>query len=104
VHECWTTIDILLGLKYEVAFFSSLMNGVRAMKESTTYQRILEEGQAIGKMLGWRSALLRLGTKKFGPPDAKTKLAIEAIDSLDQLDDLVERCLVVSTWTELLAN
>ena len=49
--ELWSAAYILMGLRYESAMVQSLLRGVVNMKESSTYQAILEEGEAIGKTL-----------------------------------------------------
>ena len=38
-----------MGLKYERPFVNELLKGVCDMKESVTYQGILEKGEAIGE-------------------------------------------------------
>lgn len=43
---------ILMGLRYESAMVQTLLRGVGQMRESTTYQAILEEGKAEGIALG----------------------------------------------------
>jgi hypothetical protein len=48
----WSAVYILMGLRYENALVHSLFRGVMNMKESTTYQAILEEGEAIGVAKG----------------------------------------------------
>lgn len=73
------------------------------MKESTTYQAILEEGRSEGIVEGEKKALLLLGTRRFGPPDAATRAAIVSLDSIGKLDQLTARLLDVSSWDELLA-
>lgn len=119
----WTSTYILLGLRYSREFASQLLRGVRAMKESTTYQAILEEGAAKGRaegrvegrVQGWaegeakgradeaRQLLLRVGRKRWGTdPDAKTLSTLQAIQELPQLEQLTERILDVSGWQELL--
>ncbi|HZP85013.1 MAG TPA: DUF4351 domain-containing protein [Chthonomonadaceae bacterium] len=47
--------------------------------------------------------IFRQGGKRFGPPDAQTQSAIEAMTSLEQLEQLAERLLEVENWQELLA-
>src|SRR5579871_2239564 len=44
----WTAAYLLMGLRYERRLIHRLLKGVRGMKESTTYQEILEEGEAKG--------------------------------------------------------
>jgi hypothetical protein len=72
------------------------------MRESDTYQAILDEGREEG-LNALRRALLRLGRKRFGEPDEETRQAICAIRDPDRLEELSERLLDVSTWDELLA-
>jgi predicted transposase YdaD len=96
----WTSTYLLMGLRYRPGVAAQLLQGVRAMKESSTYQAILDEGRAEGV----RRVLLLLGGKQFGPPDARTRAAIEAITTPDRLERLTERLLDVSSWEELLAS
>jgi predicted transposase YdaD len=116
----WTATYVLMGLRYPPAVAAKLLQGVRAMKESATYQAIVEEGRALGiqegKRLGiqeGRSGGLREGmkrslelmaTKRLGPPDAATSSALETVTELGQLERLLERLPDVSTWQELLAG
>ncbi len=51
-----------------------------------------------------RALLLKLGTKRFGPADAATEAAVNALDDLDHLDRLAVALLDVTTWAELLAT
>ncbi len=69
------------------------------MEESTTYQALLTKGRAAEA----RDLILRLGGKRFGPPDEATEAKIAAIDSVDRLEHLAERLLEVENWDELLA-
>jgi len=66
------------------------------MEESATYQAILAEGE--------RRLLLLMGTKRFGPPDAPTRAAIERLDSPQSLEQLSERLLEAASWEELLTS
>ncbi|WP_394794650.1 Rpn family recombination-promoting nuclease/putative transposase [Armatimonas sp.] len=62
-----------------------------------------EKGRTQGRSDEARSLVLRLGTKRFGGPEASTLAALEAAD-LARLEVLVDRLLEVETWAELLAN
>jgi hypothetical protein len=73
------------------------------MRESTTYQAILAEGEARG-IAKMREALLVIGSKRFGEPDPSTRAAIASMDDLDHLTALVERALDVETWSDLLSG
>lgn len=94
----WTTTYLLMGLKYTPEFSEKLLQGVRNMKESSTYQFILQEGREEEG----RRMLIRLGTKRLGDPDPKILSRLEGITSLQQLEELADRLLEVETWQELL--
>jgi predicted transposase YdaD len=103
----WTAAYVLMGLKYERGLAGKLLQGVLGMKESVTYQAIVEEGEAKGeargKVQGECRLLLRLGTKKFGEPSAAVRKAIEGITEIDQLEQLSDRLLEAATWDELMS-
>ena len=85
------------------------------MKEYTTYQAILEEGEARGRVEGEargrvegkaeeaRNLIIRLGSNRFGPPDASSLAVLEAITSLERLEQMADRLLEVENWNELLS-
>jgi predicted transposase YdaD len=101
----WSAAFILLGLRYSAALAAQLFRGVVSMKESSTYQAILEEGRAEGRIEGAvaeaRKVLRRLGDKAFGPPDARTAAAIERLDDLAQLEELLDRLGAATNWQAL---
>ncbi|MBI3469541.1 MAG: DUF4351 domain-containing protein [Planctomycetes bacterium] len=70
------------------------------MKESVTYQEIVEEG----RLDKGRKDILRIGTKRFGKPSRKMRQTISQISDLDRLDALLDRVLEVSSWNELLGE
>jgi len=74
------------------------------MKESDTYQAILEEGKIEGKMEASREHVLRLGRRKFGPPPPAVQSALEVVSDVERLDRLVDRILDASNWEDLLAT
>jgi hypothetical protein len=115
--KLWAATYVLMGLRYPKELTAQLLQGVRGMKESVTYQAILAEGEARGEARGeakgraqglteglkaLRNALLALGEKQFGAPDQPTRTAVEAIADPVRLERLLERVLDVSTWAELL--
>src|SRR5579884_337636 len=89
----WGAAYILLGLRHSPALAAQLFRGVMSMKESSTYQAILEEGRAEGQIQGAlaeaRKVLRLLGEEAFGPPDARTLAFIERMDDLAQLEDFL---------------
>ena len=96
----WTATYVLMGLRYSPGAARQLLQGVRVMRESSTYQAILDEG----RLEEAQAIVLRQGRKRFGPPDARTSAAIESITDLERIEQLSERLLDVSSWDELLAT
>jgi hypothetical protein len=85
----WTATYLLMGLRYSDELTRELLEGVQTMQESVTYQAILRKG-------GVREAqrlLLRMGTKRFGEPDAAALAALDAIQDIERLESLGERFL-----------
>ena len=89
---------VLLGLRFTPDMARMLLREVLEMKESTTYQAIVEEGRAEEA----RQFLLRLGRKRFGQPGAEVVTTIQAIPDVRRLEELGERLLEADTWQELL--
>lgn len=100
----WTTTLLLLGLKLTKSGAFALLEGVRKMRESTTYMAILEEGAEEGARREARRILLRLGEKRFGAPDAATQARLNAITPVERLEQLTLRIFDVENWNALLAE
>jgi predicted transposase YdaD len=106
----WAAAYILSGLRYSPALAAQLFRGVVSMKESSTYQAILEEGRVEGRLEGRaegaiaeaRRVLRRLGDRRFGVPDPRTDAAISAIADLTRLEELLDHVLTASSWEDLL--
>ena len=101
-----------MGLRYTSNQIKEMLKGAREMRESVTYQAILEEGREIGREIGReegreigvRKTLLLLGGKRLGEPSESTLAKIQAITDLTQLEQLALRLLEVESWSELLAE
>jgi hypothetical protein len=102
----WTTTDIRMGLRFDKAFIARLMKGVPGMnlRESVTYQAILEEGREEGRIEAYRETLLRQATRRFGAPDEPTRARVEAMADEAQLEALLDRVLDAAGWVDLLAG
>jgi predicted transposase YdaD len=100
----WTATYVLMGLRYSEAVAERLLQGVRDMKESVTYQKIVDEGRVEGREEEARVLLLRLGRKRFGPPSPEAEAALAGITAIERLETLSERLLDVENWEELLAG
>ena len=90
------------------------------MKESVTYQAILEEGEAKGLEKGLeqgleqgkiegalaeiKKLLRRLGEDHLGAPDAATAQALEQLNDLPRLEEMLVRLTHIHSWQELLGR
>ena len=77
----WTAADVLMGLRYPPGLVTQLLRGGYGMKDSVTYQAIVEEGEVKDR----HAVLLQLGRKRFGPPDFAVETALRNIIDLDRL-------------------
>lgn len=92
-----------------------MLPGVRNMRESATYQAILDEGRAEGEARGRaegeargraeeaRRLLVLLGTARLGAPGAGEVAALEAIADPERLERLAQRLFMATSWADLLA-
>ncbi|MHB1516645.1 MAG: RpnC/YadD family protein, partial [Acidiferrobacteraceae bacterium] len=108
----WASSYILLGLRYSPALAAQLFRGVVSMKESSTYQAILEEGRMEGRTEGRmegrnegalteaKKMLRLLGESAFGPPDARIAARIERLNDLAELEDVLKHIRTAGTWQD----
>lgn len=102
--ELWTATYVLIGLRYDEMLAGLLLGGVREiMKESVTYQAIVEEGREEGRAEAKCDALIKLATRRFGRPHAGVRAELESASSLPRLDAGFLRVLDATGWEDLLA-
>jgi hypothetical protein len=113
-EELWSATYILMGLRYERALIQTLLQGVLRMKESVTYQAILEEGRVEGEAKGRiegkaegkteeaRRFLLLLGRDKFGEPSARIQAALHTLVDVNAIEALALRVKQTASWQDLL--
>jgi hypothetical protein len=101
VRNFWAAY-ILLGLRYSGEPVAQVLRGVVSMKEPSTYQAILQEGEVRGEVREARKLLRKSAERAFGPPDAQTAAALEQIHDLARLEALFDRVETVGSWQELL--
>src|SRR5262249_29201429 len=86
----------------------ALFRGVTSMKESSTYQAVLAEGRdeglAQGAVAEAKKVLRFQGEDAFGPADARTTAAIERLNDLTRLEELLRRVRTAGSWQELLGQ
>ncbi|MEO6810272.1 MAG: DUF4351 domain-containing protein [Isosphaeraceae bacterium] len=116
----WTATYLLMGLRYPATLTERVLQGVRNMKDSVTYQAILAEGEAKGEARGKVEGeargkargkveeavriLLRLGRKRFGDPSPEVVAAVKTTTDVDRIEVLTDRVLDVSSWEDLFAD
>ena len=110
VGPLWTATLVLMGLKYEREFAQQLLRGIRQMKESVTYQAILQEGREEGIEIGEergevrgriaeaRNLIRRIGEKRFGTISPDFAQQLDSLGSLEELEQLGERLTEVESW------
>jgi hypothetical protein len=71
-------------------------------REEVVMQSYAEYLNEIGEARGERRIILRQGTSLFGQPDADTLAKLEAIQSLEVLEELALRLMKAKSWEEVL--
>ena len=87
---------------------SVFIKALRPLWVSSTYQAILKKGRAEGRAEvraeEARRILKRIGTRRFGIPDAEVDSAINALTDLAVLEGLIDQIAEASSWNQLLAE
>jgi hypothetical protein len=99
-----TSAFVLSGLRVESPQANEVFRGVQAMKESTTYQMILNEGIEQGTERTYRAAILSLGQRLYGKATAATRKKLEAISDAERLSRIHARLGEAKSWDDLLAT
>ncbi len=110
--DLWASTYLLLGLRKKPIEIAELLRGIAAMRESSTYQAILEEGRQEGWQKGRqegsaneaRRMLLRWGRRRFGEPTAEVTSIIEAINDVEVIEELSDHISDVASWSDLLGS
>ncbi|MGO8672610.1 MAG: hypothetical protein ACLQVD_14745 [Capsulimonadaceae bacterium] len=85
-----------------------LMERLDHWEESGKYSAIVEQikalGIPVGEVRGKRDVILRIGSKKFGEPDASIRSVLNQIDSSGRLDWIADHMLDATTWNDLMTQ
>lgn len=73
------------------------------MKESTTYQEILAEGEAKGRVETLQEVILELGARSYGPATATVQSDIRRIRDYGRLHEILLKVGEAASWNELLS-
>lgn len=90
-----------MGLGYDDAVARTLFHGVQKMRESSTYQAILEEGREEGTLKTLRTAVLDLLKERFQtvPPELEAK--VRATTDSAKLQAALRRVIHIDAPDEL---
>ncbi len=96
---------ILLGLRYDKDTIRALFSGVQRMKESTTYQAILEEGRDEGRTQGEVRArqddVLALLEERFGAVPPEVEARVRAVTDPARLRAALRQVLRINAPAEI---
>ena len=100
---------VLCGLRYERDAITQAFGRLNMLlEESTTYQGILEEGKARGLSQGLsqglRNTIIRIGSKRFGPPTESMSRTLHGIEDASRLEILADRILDAGNWDDLVTG
>lgn len=107
-----TATYVLTGLRLTKSVADDVFGRVTNVRESSTYQGILEEGRTEGRIEGRREArletlqqtVLRLGRIRFGASGRRVSAAVKAVTDAARLERWTEQVLTATSWDELLAT
>lgn len=110
--DLWAATYVLLGLRYSGDVARVLLQRMVSMKESVTYQAIVEEGRVEGLAKGRAEGavdeakrLLFLGGEtRFGSPPPEIAMMIHGIGDLPCLEAMYRRLFQAQSWDELLGR
>jgi hypothetical protein len=103
---------LMTGLRFPWNLIEDWFRGITAMRQSSAYEHFVSEGRALGvkegieegSLLEARKLILRIGLRRFGPPDQITRAKVEAIADLERLDQLIETLPSATGWDDLLSE
>jgi hypothetical protein len=109
---------ILIGMRVPRSTLKTFQEAMSMvdLRDSSTYQLILEEGLAEGlakgeaqglakgEADGIRTTLLQIGSRRLGLPSAAVKESLNAVGDIARLRRMSDRLLDVTTWQELLST
>lgn len=103
-----TMISVLMRLRYDNMTTQELLASIPDVEEYPGFKMFLDKGRAQGREEGRlkqaQEVLIKLGSKRFGPPATLETAAIQNIHDVDRLVALNEKLFEVAGWQELLKD
>jgi predicted transposase YdaD len=107
VDDLWAATLLLMGMRYDKSLILGLGERLQRMRESVTYQMIVEEGieQGLiqGELAATRRLILHLGAQRFGAPDEDVQRRLAAVADLAALERAGDNILTAGSWSDVLA-
>ena len=104
-EELRTDAYIFAGLRFSAKILEGIVRGAaKQMKNSSTYQLILNEGREEGREDATRDLLLRFAARRLGSPKLEVQAMLETITDVKVLEYLFDSLESVETWDDLLAK
>lgn len=108
----WAETFFVLGLRYPREIAGRLLQGVRGMRDSLTYQAVLEDGRAegraegelVGRLEEARRLLRQLGERRFGQPTPAVITVLDGLVDLERVERATLRLLDAASWEDALAE
>lgn len=122
----WAACSLLTGFTITEAEMESMILGIKGIEESSFYKLLVRKGLEEGRQAGLqegrqagmqegrqegrqegaveeaRRLVVRLGTKRFGPPPPAVAATLDGIADPAVLEGLADRLLDVTGWAELI--
>lgn len=100
---------VLSGLRYVRDEIINVFGRLSmTLEDSTTYQWILEKGEAKGEvrgqLLGARAMIRLVGESRFGAPPPAAQAALDAIADRERLERIAARTAAATDWVDFLAT
>jgi hypothetical protein len=87
-------------LAHKMAYFYEIKEFRRVLSDG--YYQGQSEGQPQGQIEGTKHWVITLGKRRLGEPSAEVRQALDAVQSLDRLEQLAARVLKGASWQEVL--
>jgi predicted transposase YdaD len=91
---------ILTGLRVEKGQLQQLFKGVFAMRESSAFELMMDQGQIKEA----QKIIRRLASKRLGSPDETVEFTLKAIEDIERLERIIDRYNDAVDWQDLLAT
>jgi hypothetical protein len=90
----------LTGLRLPLEIGKTVFAGVKAMRDSTTYMGVIDEGREIQL----KADIRKIGVRRYGGIDDTTSTKLQGITDLERLERIFDRLLDAPDWEDLLGT